>query len=126
MDTFGNQDVLAHSQVHIPEHLAAQDPRATAITSIDTQDRVPEAVIHLLRVLVQARAKKCRSHVRKVNRRDRMVMSRTTPNTRTAHVDGVLEGRKAAAAPVRLPESLSASGLIGVEDQTVSWDNLDR
>src|SRR5258705_2630464 len=100
MDALRDHDVLPHAEVHVPVHLAAQNPCATAAISVDTQNRVPEAVIDRLRVLEHAWAKKCRAHVRKILRGHGVVVTGTANYTRTAHVDGVLEGGKAAAAAI--------------------------
>src|SRR6267143_6036592 len=106
MDTLRDHDVLPHAHVHIPVHLAAQNPGPTAAISVDTQNRVPEAVIDRLRVLEHAWAKKCRAHVRKILRRHGVVVAGTTTYTRTAQIDGVLEGGKAAAAAIGLAPRL--------------------
>src|SRR6267143_6783311 len=104
MDTLSDHDVLPHAHVHIPVHLAAQNPCATAAISVDTQNRVPEAVIDCFRVLEHAWAKEGRAHIRigGVGWRRWVVVARTTTYTRTAHVDSVLEGGKAAAAAIGL------------------------
>src|SRR6266436_7194173 len=100
VDTLRDHDVLPHAHVHIPVHLAAQNPRAAAATSVDTQNCVPETVIDRFRVLEHARAKKGRAHIRIVRRWHRVVVPGTATYTRAAHIDGVFEGGKAATAAI--------------------------
>src|SRR5258708_34070249 len=93
MDTLRDHDVLPHAHVHIPVHLAAQNPGPTAAISVDTQNRVPEAVIDCFRVLEHAWAKKCRAHVRIGGGGWGRWggVARTTTHTPTAHGDIGLE-----------------------------------
>src|SRR5258708_21138274 len=99
MDALRDHQVLPHAEVHVPVHLAAQNPGPTAAISVDTQNRVPEAVIDCFRVLEHAWAKKCRAHVRKILRRHGVVVAGTTPQTPHAQRYGDLSG--GAANPSR-------------------------
>src|SRR5258707_8514742 len=98
MDTLGDHDVLPHAHVHIPVHLAAQNPGPTAAISVDTQNRVPEAVIDCFRVLEHAWAKKCRAHVRKILRWHGVVVAGTTTHSPAPPIVWVVAGGKNTAA----------------------------
>src|ERR1700751_4582810 len=100
MDTFRDHEVLPNTHVHIPVHLAAQNPCAATAAAVNTQNRVPEAVIDRFGILEHARAKKGRAHIRILRGRYGVVVARTATHTRTAHIDGVFEGGEAAAAAV--------------------------
>src|ERR1700730_12556455 len=112
MDALRYHEVFPHAHVHVPVHLAAQNPGATTGASVDTQDRVSEAVVDRFRVLEHAWAKKRRAHIRVSLGGYGVVVPGTTTHTRTAHVDSVFEGGKAAAAAIGLAPRLPASRLV--------------
>src|SRR5882724_2372499 len=100
MDALCDGEVLPESKIHVPVHLAAQNPGATTVTTVNAQDRVSEAVIDRFRVLEHAWAEKGRAHIRVSSGRRRVVVAGTSTYARAAHVDGVFKRGKATAAAI--------------------------
>src|ERR1700736_2982482 len=96
MDALRNHDGLPYAHVHVPIRLASQNSRTATITSVNSQNGVPEAVIDCCWVLEHVRrrlAEKSRAKVRTGWNR-RIVVARTASDARAAHVDCVFKRRE--------------------------------
>src|SRR5580765_7696758 len=85
-----DHDALLNAEVYVPEGLAAEGANTTVVTTVDSQDRVAEAVIDRLWVLIQRRPVTTPSHTRILRGRYGVIVSLAAASCTTADVDGVV------------------------------------
>ena len=106
-ETFGEHDRLLNAEIHVPEGLSAESASTAVMTVVNSENRVPEAVINTSWILIQGRTEAGRSYVGVLGRGKWVVVSLAAASLPAADVDGVFQGGNIAG--VRLAEGLATS-----------------